>query len=54
MACMEHHCGTCNHRDFDNRIWKRCPKCGSADVTNCFDELPESFYDEPEMDDETQ
>lgn len=38
MACMDHFCGACHLQDADNTQWVRCPRCGSEDVSNHFDE----------------
>lgn len=48
MACMQHDCADCGHRGFDNHSWKYCPMCGSKNVSNDFDEAPESFIDDDE------
>jgi len=45
MACMEHECGACGHTDMDNTTWKVCPKCGSRDVSNCWDEANDDHGD---------
>lgn len=51
MACMEHYCIDCEKIDFDNKFWEVCPNCGSTNVSNDFDESPDSFdtnfYEEP-------
>ena len=41
MACMEHIC-SCGYSWFDNLHAYMCPKCQGLDVTNFFDERPET------------
>lgn len=56
MACMEHACGDCHNRWFNNKEEIKCPECGSKDVSNWFDEANDDFSDivELEVIDETE
>lgn len=38
MATMEHHCRSCDETWFDNDPKGQCPKCGSDDVQDFWDE----------------
>ena len=40
-ACMDHVCVKCNHMWFDNKSHGVCPKCGSTETVDTFDEPKE-------------
>lgn len=45
MACMDHSCLTCGKIWMDNKTAAACPRCGSREVTNDFDEVNDERYE---------
>ena len=46
MACLVHECPKCGYHDMDNETLKVCPQCASNEITNHYDEHPDSFAEE--------